>query len=69
MRRVVTFEEDAEMQRRWAHEEGFRQGIEQGENRLGALVEVLIRADRTSEIERVARDSAYRNQLFDELKL
>ncbi len=57
------------MQRRWAHEEGFRQGIEQGENRFGALVEELIQAGRAAEIERAARDRTYRNQLFDEFKL
>lgn len=73
VRRVITFEEDAAMQRRWAHEEGFQQGleqgIEQGEERFGALVVALLASSRASDVERASRDRPYRDQLFRELNL
>ena len=70
-RRKAFFEEngsDAEykVQTDEAREDGFQIGLEQGEQRMGALNKYLISDHRYDDLERVADDVVYRKVLFQQ---
>ena len=69
MSRVLTYEQETEMRCRRAREEALEQGIEQGMNRLGALVALLLNAGRFDDAKRVFEDAAYRDKLLVEFGL
>ena len=50
-------------------EKGRAEGMEKGANLLGALISKLIKLGRDQDIERVATDSEYRQQLYKEFQL
>ena len=45
---------------------GFNQGQAKGENKLGALINSLIKAGRNDEIKKAASDTEYRQKLYEE---
>ncbi len=49
--------------------EGRAEGMKKGENKLGALIDQLLRLGRNNDIARVATDSEYRQQLYKELQV
>lgn len=69
MNRVLTYEQETEMRCRRAREEALEQGIEQGMNRRGALVALLLNAGRFDDAKRVFEDAAYRDKLLVEFGL
>ena len=50
-------------------ETGRKQGISQGEEKLGKLISLLISKNRIDEIEQVSGDKEYRDQLYKEFGL
>lgn len=50
-------------------DEGIRQGIEQGEDRLNRLILCLIANGRQEDLEKAAQDKTYREQLYEEFRL
>lgn len=67
--RVLTWEQDREIQCGYAREEGFEQGMEQGENRFGALASRLVAEGRIAEVSQAADDPEARERLFAEFGL
>lgn len=67
--RVLTYEQETEMRCRRTREEALEQGIEQGMDRLGALVSLLLNAGRFDDAKRVSEDAAYRDKLLVEFGL
>ena len=53
----------------YVRDEGIRQGIEQGEDRLNRLILCLIANGRQEDLEKVAQDKTYREQLYEEFRL
>lgn len=53
----------------YVRDEGIRQGLEQGEDRMNSLILCLIADGRLDEIEKVAQDKEYRAQLYKEFRL
>lgn len=62
---VLTYEQDTEMRCRRAE----ARGIEQGMDRLGALVGLLLDAGRLDDARRVSEDAAYRDEMLAEFGL
>lgn len=50
-------------------EDGLTEGITQGENRLSALINLLLEKDLTDDISKVTTDSAYRDELYKKYQL
>lgn len=50
-------------------EEGLRRGVEQGEARYAALVDLLLEQKRFDDLKRSADDAAYRQSLYEEFDL
>ena len=48
---------------------GFNQGQAKGENKLGALINSLIKAGRNDEIQKVTSYAEYRQKLYEELEI
>ena len=63
--RVLTYEQETEMRCRRTREEA----LEQGMDRLGALVALLLNAGRFDDAKRVSEDAAYRDKLLGEFGL
>lgn len=53
----------------YVRDEGIRQGIEQGEDRLNRLILCLIADGRQEDLEKAAHDKVYREQLYKEFSL
>lgn len=51
------------------YEDGVAEGMEKGEERLGAVIQLLLNNGRADEISLVASDKNYRKSLFEEFKL
>lgn len=73
---------EAKRNREWRHEYmtlflrdqdnielGKELGKEQGEEMMSQLVQILLRDNRTSDIERVIQDKEYRHKLYKEYKI
>lgn len=67
--RVFTLEQEMALERRHAKEEGLAAGIDQGEDRLGALVARLISLGRPEDAVRAAENREYRLGLYEEFGL
>ena len=67
--KVLTYEQDTEMRCRRAEAKGIEQGIEQGMDRLGTLVGLLLDAGRLDDARRVSEDAAYRDEMLAEFGL
>ena len=63
--KVLTYEQDTEMRCRRAEARGIEQGIEQGMDRLGLLLD----AGRLDDARRVSEDAAYRDEMLAEFGL
>ena len=50
-------------------EEGLAQGLSEGENRLSALINLLLEKGLTDDIPKVTTDSAYRDELYKKYQL
>lgn len=61
-----SLEDEIELRTRYAKAEGEAEGEARGEARLSDLIKKLLGAGRSEDIERVASDAAYREQLFKE---
>lgn len=61
-----SLEDEIELRTRYAKAEGEAEGEARGEARLSNLIKMLLGAGRSEDIERVASDAAYREQLFKE---
>ena len=48
---------------------GEKKGEKKGENRLGALINILLKNKRYSDAEKASEDEVYREQLYKEYKL
>ena len=66
MNRVLTYEQETEMRCRRTREEALEQGIEQGEDRFGALVAQLLEASRIYDVAEASSNPHRRNELFQE---
>ena len=64
--KVLTYEQDTEMRCRRAEARGIEQGIEQGEDRFGALVAQLLEASRIDDVAEASSNPHRRNELFQE---
>lgn len=56
----------------YAEENGIKKGEKRwkkGENRLGALINILLKNKRYSDAEKASEDEVYREQLYKEYKL
>lgn len=53
----------------YVRDEGIRQGLKQGEDRMNSLILCLIADGRLEEIEKAAQDKEYRAQLYKEFRL
>ena len=62
-------EEGREEGRVEGREEGISIGETKGANMLGSLITLLISQGRTDDVARVAKDEAYRKELFREFQL
>ena len=49
--------------------EGFQKGLRQGEEKLGRLIQLLIRNSRSDEIDRAVSDRQYQEALYREFGL
>ena len=49
--------------------EGLVEGRIEGEDKLASLINALISAGRSQEIEKVVNDKEYRDQLYDEFEI
>ena len=63
--KVLTYEQDTEMRCRRAE----ARGIEQGMDRMGALVGLLLDAGRLDDARRISEDAAYRDEMLAEFGL
>ena len=50
-------------------QEGFQKGLRQGEEKLGRLIQLLIRNSRSDEIDRAVTDRQYQEALYREFGL
>lgn len=62
-------EQEREVWKEDGGSEGFSGGLAQGEERIGRLIQHLIRENRNGEIERAVIDPEYQKQLLDALGL
>lgn len=66
-------EKHIKSEREWAykngHEDGCREGLKKGEQRLAQLLQSLMAKGQGAEVNRVLSDSAYREQLYQEHNL
>lgn len=62
-------EQEREVWKEDGRSEGFSEGLAQGEERIGRLIQHLIRENRNGEIERAVTDPEYQKQLLDALGL
>ena len=68
--KVSIYEYDEELHFRTLREEGFAEGLAQGENRVNRvnrLISILIDAGRIDDLKRAAKDKSYQEQLMSEL--
>ena len=50
-------------------DQGIREGIRQGEEKLGRLIQLLIQNSRSDEIDRAVTDRQYQEELYQEFNL
>ena len=53
----------------YAEENGIKKGEKKGENRLGTLMNILLKNRRYSDAEKASEDEEYREELYKEYKL
>ena len=53
----------------YAEENGVKKGEKKGENRLGTLMNILLKNKRYSDAEKASEDEEYREELYKEYKL
>ena len=53
----------------YAEENGIKKGEKKGENRLGTLMNILLKNKRYSDAEQASEDEEYREELYKEYKL
>ena len=53
----------------YAEENGIKKGEKKGENRLGTLMNILLKNKRYSDAEKASEDEEYREELYKEYKL
>ena len=52
-----------------AEENGIKKGEKKGENRLGTLMNILLKNKRYSDAEKASEDEEYREELYKEYKI
>ena len=65
----LTLEEDAKIQARISYEEGRAEGIAEGQQQMGTLVQHLLADGRTEDLRSAASDPALRARLCEEYGL
>ena len=63
------YEQDIEVQREEAYEEGRKSGIAVGEERYNKLVQLLIESNRLEDLKKVTEDVNYRSKLLKEFHI
>ena len=63
------YEQDIEVQREEAYEEGKKIGREEGERALSRLIELLLADNRLDDLKRITEDADYRERLLKELQI
>ncbi len=65
----IGMEKGMEKGRAEGMEKGRAEGMEKGENKLGTLIDRLLRLGRSGDVARAATDSEYRQQLYQEFQI